>query len=246
VTDAADGTTRSDATGQGGAPRDSGARRLRLVVAAVLALAIVLVAGVAVGRLSAPAPVVPGERSVEAGFSRDMQVHHEQAVEMAMAVRDRSDADDVRTIAYDIATAQSQQAGQMYAWLELWGDSQAPTEPTMTWMTRPTLDGSYGDHDHTAGAAPTDGASAPSHTPGDPMPGLATPEQMAELRAADGVDAERLFLTLMIAHHRGGIEMAEAVLARSDDRQVGDFARGMIMTQESDIDAMEQMLEARA
>jgi len=36
------------------------------------------------------------------------------------------------------------------------------------------------------------------------------------------------------------------VLARSDDRQVGDFARGMIMTQESDIDAMEQMLEARA
>jgi uncharacterized protein (DUF305 family) len=241
VTEAVD-----DVTGPGGAPRASRGRRLRLVVAAVLALAVVLVAGVAIGRLSAPAPVVPGERSVEAGFSRDMQVHHEQAVEMAMAVRDRSDSDDVRTIAYDIATAQSQQAGQMYAWLEVWGDSQAPTEPTMTWMTRPTLDGSYGDHEHTADAVPTDGSSpAPAHTPGDPMPGLATPEQMAELRAADGVDAERIFLTLMIAHHRGGIEMAEAVLARSDDRQVGDFARGMIMTQQSDIDAMEQMLAER-
>ena len=61
---------------------------------------------------------------------------------------------------------------------------------------------------------------------------------MAELRAADGVDAERLFLTLMIAHHRGGIEMAEAVLARSDDPQVDAFASGMIMTQQSDVDAM--------
>jgi len=236
-----------DATGSGGAARASGARLVRLVVAGVLALAIVLVAGVAIGRLSSPTPVVPGDRSVEAGFSRDMQVHHEQAVEMAMAIRDRSDADDVRTIAYDIATAQSQQAGQMYAWLEVWGVAQAPSEPTMTWMTRPTLDGSYGDHEHAGAATPGDGTTpAPSHTPGDPMPGLATAAQMDELRAADGVEAERLFLTLMIAHHRGGIEMAEAILARSDDRQVVDFARGMIATQQSDIDAMQQMLARRA
>jgi uncharacterized protein (DUF305 family) len=231
-----------DLTTEAGAAGASSGRRLRLVVAAALALLLVLGVGVVVGRLTSSAPVVPGSNSVEAGFSRDMQVHHEQAVEMSFAIRDRSTSDDVRTIAYDIAATQSQQAGQMYAWLEVWGVPQAPSQPTMTWMTQPTLDGQLSGHDHGVGA---DGSPAPSHVPGEPMPGLATPEQMTALREADGEDAERLFLTLMIDHHLGGIEMAEAVLARSADPQVDSFASGMIMTQQSDVDAMRAMLALR-
>jgi len=231
-----------DATTEAGAAGASSGRRLRLVIAAAVALLLVLGTGVAVGRLTSSAPVVPGTNSVEAGFARDMQVHHEQAVEMSFAIRDRSTSDDVRTIAYDIAATQSQQAGQMYAWLEVWGVPQAPSQPVMTWMTQPTLDGQLSGHEH--GGAGSD-SPAPSHVPGEPMPGLATPEQMAELRAADGVDAERLFLTLMIDHHLGGIEMAQAVLARSDDPQVDAFASGMIMTQQSDVDAMRAMLALR-
>jgi uncharacterized protein (DUF305 family) len=235
-----------DVTGGPGATGASSARRLRLVIAAAVALLLVLGVGVAVGRLTSSAPVVPGTNSVEAGFARDMQVHHEQAVEMSFAIRDRSTSDDVRTIAYDIAATQSQQAGQMYAWLEVWGVPQAPSQPVMTWMTQPTLDGQLSGHEH-AGAASgsASGSPAPSHVPGEPMPGLATPAQMAELRSADGVEAERLYLTLMIDHHLGGIEMAEAVLARSDDPQVDAFASGMIMTQQSDVDAMKAMLALR-
>ncbi|WP_307802959.1 DUF305 domain-containing protein [Frigoribacterium sp. PvP032] len=233
-----------DVTTEAGAAGASSGRRLRLVIAAAVALLLVLGTGVAVGRLTSSAPVVPGTNSVEAGFARDMQVHHEQAVEMSFAIRDRSTSDDVRTIAYDIAATQSQQAGQMYAWLEVWGVPQAPSQPVMTWMTQPTLDGQLAGHDH--GGEGVSGSPAPSHVPGEPMPGLATPEQMAELRAADGVDAERLFLTLMIDHHLGGIEMAEAVLARSDDPQVDAFASGMIMTQQSDVDAMRAMLALRS
>jgi uncharacterized protein (DUF305 family) len=133
----------------------------------------------------------------------------------------------------------------MYAWLELWGVSQAPAEPTMTWMTRPTLDGSYGDHEHTpAGGA--EGSPTPvAHQPGGRMPGLATDEQLAALQEASGVEAEREFLALMIAHHRGGVEMADAVLARSENRQVRVFATGMLQSQESEIDAMEDMLAER-
>jgi uncharacterized protein (DUF305 family) len=237
VTDDLDEVT----TGAGATGASSG-RRLRLVLAAAVAMLLVLGVGVAVGRLTSSAPVVPGTNSVEAGFARDMQVHHEQAVEMSFLLRDRSTSDDVRTIAYDIAATQSQQAGQMYAWLEVWGVPQAPSQPTMTWMTQPTLDGQLSGHEH--GAAASD-SPAPSHVPGEPMPGLATPAQMAELRAADGADAERLYLTLMIDHHLGGIEMAEAVLARSDDPQVDAFATGMIMTQQSDVDAMRAMLALR-
>jgi uncharacterized protein (DUF305 family) len=237
VTDDLDEVT----TGAGATVASSG-RRLRLVLAAAVAMLLVLGVGVAVGRLTSSAPVVPGTNSVEAGFARDMQVHHEQAVEMSFLLRDRSTSDDVRTIAYDIAATQSQQAGQMYAWLEVWGVPQAPSQPTMTWMTQPTLDGQLSGHEHGAAAS---GSPAPSHVPGEPMPGLATTAQMAELRAADGVDAERLYLTLMIDHHLGGIEMAEAVLARSDDPQVDAFATGMIMTQQSDVDAMRAMLALR-
>jgi uncharacterized protein (DUF305 family) len=231
-----------DTTSGAGASGASSGRRLRLVIAAAVALLLVLGTGVVVGRLTSSAPVVPGTNSVEAGFARDMQVHHEQAVEMSFAIRDRSTSDDVRTIAYDIAATQSQQAGQMYAWLEVWGVPQAPSQPVMTWMTQPTLDGQLSGHEHGGDAS---GSPAPSHVPGEPMPGLATPEQMAELRAADGVDAERLFLALMIDHHLGGIEMAQAVLARSDDPQVDAFASGMVMTQQSDVDAMRAMLALR-
>jgi len=222
------------------------ASRLRLVVAAVLTVAVVLVVGVAIGRLTSPTPVVPGTDSVEAGFSRDMQVHHEQAVEMSMTVRDLTDDPAVRTMAYDIATAQAQQAGQMYAWLQVWGVPQAPSEPSMTWMTRPTLDAAFAGHDHEATGEPAGGAStAPTHRPGDPMPGLASADDLRRLAALDGVEAERLWLELMIAHHQGGVEMAEAVLARSRDREVLAFATGVVTTQESEITAMEQMLADR-
>jgi uncharacterized protein (DUF305 family) len=204
-------------------------------VAAVLTALLLVAASLVVGRLSAPADDRPLDRSVEAGFARDMQVHHEQAVEMAMIVRDLTDDADVRLLAYDIATSQAQQSGQMFGWLADWGLPQAASEPAMTWMTRPTLDGDGGGHD--MGGA----ADAPPVT----MPGYATAEQLAELKASSGVEAERIFLTLMIAHHRGGVEMAEAVLARSDNRVVDDLATSIVQAQTSEIAVMEDMLAAR-
>jgi uncharacterized protein (DUF305 family) len=206
---------------------------------ALVALVVVLVTGVlafSAGRLSVGAPEAPGTTSAEAGFARDMQEHHQQGVELAMIVRDRTDDPQTRLLGYDIATTQSQQAGQLYGWLTGWGLPQAPAEPSMTWMTRrATVGESAGPHGH-AGA----------HEPGAPMPGLATPAQIAQLRAVTGVEAERLFLTLMIAHHRGAVEMADAVLARSDDATVRTFADGVVASQSSEIELMESMLAARA
>ena len=212
---------------------DSG-RRTRLAVAAVLTAIALVAASLVIGRLSAPGDPDPGGNSVEAGFARDMQVHHEQAVEMALLVRDATDDPDVRLLAYDIATSQSQQAGQMFGWLAAWGLSQASSEPTMTWMTRPTLAGD--SHEHSDAAA---------HEPGGPMPGLATREQMQELDAATGVDAERLFLQLMIAHHRGGVEMAQAVVERTRTKVVLDLANAIIAAQTTEIGLMTDMLAAR-
>ena len=213
--------------------RRSSLRRAALVVTAAIAAVAVGLLGFSVGRLSTIDNPTPTSTSAEAGFARDMQVHHLQGVELAMIIRDRTDAADVRLLGYDIATTQSQQAGQLYGWLTEWDLSQAGPEPSMTWMTRP------GRSD--AGHAHTDGA----HAPGDPMPGLATAEQIADLTAATGVDAERRFLTLMIAHHLGAVEMAESVQDRANNTSVLGFANSVIISQNAEITLMESMLADR-
>lgn len=208
--------------------------RSRAVIAVVAIIAVVVAALVAfsIGRLTVASLGTPGDTSADAGFSRDMQVHHLQGVEMAMIIRDLSDSDDVRLLAYDIATTQAQQAGQLYGWLSQWGLSQAGSEPAMTWMTVP-VDGATHAH------------SDEGHQPGDPMPGLATPEQMNELRASTGVDAEVMFLELMIAHHKGAVEMAEAALDRAHNVPLLTLANGIVKSQTAEISLMESMLAER-
>ena len=49
----------------------------------------------------------------DAGFARDMQMHHAQAVDMAMTIYAETDDDELRALAYDIATGQSSQRGEM-------------------------------------------------------------------------------------------------------------------------------------
>jgi len=213
-------------------------RRLepRLVVAGIIAVALLLVAAFAIGRLTAGISSAPSTTSAEAGFARDMQVHHNQAVEMSMLVRDLTDDEEVRLLAYDIATSQAAGAGQMYGWLAVWELPQAEAEPTMTWMTRPALTGETHLHEAGSGAA---------HTPGDPMPGYATSAQLSELASLTGDDAEVLFLELMIEHHKGGVEMAQAVIDRSREPVVVAMAEGIIAGQSSEIDLMERMLGER-
>jgi uncharacterized protein (DUF305 family) len=192
-----------------------------ILVAAFIAA---LVGGAGAYRLGSARALAasPGSTSAEAGFARDMQVHHLQGVEMSLIVRDRTDDPDMRRMAYDMATTQGHQAGQLYGWLAAWGLRQLGSQPPMTWM---------GHTGHGMGAL---------------MPGMAAPEQVAELAAASGVEAERVFLRLMIAHHRGALEMSEAVLERSQHPVVVAFARGVLASQQSETDLMTTMLEERA
>ena len=74
------------------------------------------------------------------------------------------------------------------------------------------------------------------------MPGMATSEQIAALTAASGNDAVRQFLTLMIAHHQGGVEMADAALARTTVPQVVSMATGIQRSQSAEITVMQNLL----
>ncbi len=73
------------------------------------------------GRVSNSAPL---EGSPDVTFARDMIAHHTQAVDMAIRVRDRTTDPTLKIFAIDIALGQTNQMGQMMAWLDLWNVSQ--------------------------------------------------------------------------------------------------------------------------
>jgi uncharacterized protein (DUF305 family) len=189
--------------------------------AVLLAFTAVLMlgAGFAVGWVSAAS--TPGNDSPEAGFARDMQTHHQQAVEMAMYEWKNGEDEAMRAMAYDIATAQSSEIGMMRSWLREWGVQLSSAEP-MAWA---------GD-EHVHG--PEDGGR---------MAGMATDEEMAEFRQLTGREADIMFAELMIAHHIGGIDMAESAVELCEDETVLDAAQRMIAVQQNEIANMEGHLQ---
>lgn len=200
-------------------------KRALIALAGALLLSLLALAFVA-GRVGTGVEH-PAGNSADAGFARDMQIHHTQAVEMSRLVRDRTDDEVVRVIAYDIAMTQQHQIGQMYAWLEEWGLPQSSSTPNMAWM-----EGSM-DH-HGGGSMLRDNGL---------MPGMATEEQLQELTDASGVEAERIFLTLMITHHEAGAEMAQAGAELAQEPRVKVAAEKMAEAQVAEIMAMEDMLD---
>ena len=84
------------------------------------------------------------------------------------------------------------------------------------------------------------------HAPGwMPMPGMLTPEEMDRLEAAEGVAFDRLFLELMIKHHRGALTMVENLLGQrgtAQDSQLFAFTSDVEADQSMEIDRMDAML----
>jgi len=214
------------------APAATAPRRWIIVVLACLAIGGL---AFAIGRFSTfgagAGPATPTNSSAEAGFARDMQVHHGQAVEMAMQIYRTTDDADLRILAYDIATNQSAQRGEMFDWLVQWGLPQSGA-PLMSWMA--DADGGHGEHGGSS-ADPLDETELRAAM------GMATDAELAELREATGVAADCLFLELMIRHHEGAIPMAEALLERGSEPRVLAVAGSMKGTQAAEIDAMEGM-----
>ena len=162
----------------------------------------------------------PAVDSVDAGFARDMATHHDQAVQMAQVVRDNSTDPAVRLLAFDIETGQLAQIGQMHGWLDAWGQTAQSEIPQMAWM---------------------------GHTiePGQLMPGMATPAEMAKLRGLRGKTMDIYFLQLMIRHHEGGLPMAQYGAAHATEPYVRTMARAIVTAQQNEVVTMEQMLRER-
>ncbi|MFJ9628381.1 DUF305 domain-containing protein [Streptomyces sp. NPDC091280] len=175
------------------------------------------------GSRSADSPT-PTASSADAGFARDMAVHHQQAVEMSYIVRDRTKNVEVRRLAYDIAQTQANQRGMLLGWLDLWNLPKVSADPPMTWMGMGGM------------ASGKDGAL---------MPGMATNTELKKLGSLSGKAAEIFFLQLMTDHHKGGIHMAEGCVEKCRVGVEKRLAQGMVDAQQSEIQLMADMLKER-
>ena len=195
----------------------------------MVAITVAAVAGAALASLFSggaptelPAEVAgigaPSDSSPEAGFARDMMVHHAQAVEMAEIVRDKTGSEEIRTLAADIALTQQAQIGQMQGWLQVWDLPPTGTEPAMSWMGEP--------HEGR-------------------MPGMASPEEINDLQQASPEEAEALFLQLMVPHHEAAVPMARAVLEETDRKEVERLAGSIVASQQAEIELMRGLLQRR-
>jgi uncharacterized protein (DUF305 family) len=207
------------------APSGPSRNPLRAALLAVIAVGLVLLGGGLSVLLGLGWTADPTADSVDAGFSRDMGRHHLQGVEMANLVPSRSEDREVRQLAFDISSTQTNQAGRMQGWLELW-ELPLYFGETMDWMG----DGGHAGH---------------GTEPGVLMPGMATEEELANLRGLSGTPFDVEFLRLMIRHHQGGLDMADYAAEHAGEPAVGDLAQAIAKSQTAETTTMADMLAAR-
>lgn len=160
----------------------------------------------------------------DARFMQHMIVHHAQAVEMVELLETRAASPTVRLMGARIAQSQAAEIALMEEWLA--GRGLPVTAPD-----------------------PHAGHQGMAHGAADPdtplMPGMLSPTQMTALSAAEGPEFDRLFLQGMIQHHRGALDMVEALLADPDtaeDPMLSDFASSVVADQSAEILRMQSIL----
>ena len=159
-----------------------------------------------------------GYSPADVRFMQDMIHHHYQAIEMVELVRGRTNDEDLLSLASRIEASQDDEIAFMQGWLTERGE-MAPDPAAHAGM----------GHGHAMSG------------PRMAMSGMATPEQMAALAAAKGTEFDRQFLTLMIAHHNGAIEMVDHLLDQSGsayDPVLFNFTTDVTTEQQAEIDAM--------
>jgi len=165
-----------------------------------------------------------GHNDADVSFAQEMIPHHTQAVQMSKMAEQMADSDEVRALAEDIAAAQGPEIEQMTGWLEEWDEDVPDTEI----MDGEMMDGEMMDGEMMDGM-------------GD-MPGMMSADEMDELDMSSGGAFDEMFLTMMIEHHEGAIEMAKVEQADGESAEATDLAAEIEKAQTEEIATMEDLL----
>lgn len=202
---------------------------------------------------------------VDVMFAQHMIPHHQQAIEMSDIIIAKAGIDGrVVDMANQIKAAQGPEIEEMRSWLNEWG--QPETMPMMPGMETPSQSATpsqTSDPHHTGTSTPPETTSAmpgSSATPGMPnsmmpsgtmtpgmpgmdgMMGMMSPQDMAALQNAQGVEAAKLFLTQMIQHHQGAITMAQHMIEGGQYPPMKELGRSIVTSQQQEIATMQTIL----
>ena len=152
-------------------------------------------------------------------FASEMIPHHAQAVQMSEMAVENAESQEVKDLAEDISAAQEPEIEQMSSWLEAWGEEVPDT-----------------------GSGDMDGMDHGGMDGMEDMPGMMSSDEMDELESASGSAFDEMFLSMMIEHHEGAIEMAQTEQADGEYPDAIDLAETIEETQASEIETMEELL----
>ncbi|MGW6563956.1 DUF305 domain-containing protein [Streptomyces sp. NPDC054975] len=196
------------------APRRAGACAAAVVVAGLL------LSGCGTG--TAPTGARPSASATGAfndadvTFAQAMIPHHQQALEMARLAEGRAEDAGVKKIVADVEKAQDPEIRTMKTWLKAWGKPETAAQG-----------GGHGG-----------GHGGDGHA----MAGMMSEQDMKDLAALRGKAFDRKFAELMIAHHEGAVEMAEAEQKNGRDATARKLADDVVRTQSAEIAELKKIL----
>ncbi|MEV0172676.1 DUF305 domain-containing protein [Streptomyces sp. NPDC050803] len=156
----------------------------------------------------------------DVSFAQDMIPHHQQAVQMAKMAKNQASSAEVKDLASRIEKAQDPEIETMSGWLESWGEDVPSGMPGM--------DHSGGHGDDSSG-----------------MPGMMDTEDMDKLMEASGAGFDTMFLTMMIDHHEGAVEMAGTEQDKGQYGPAKELAGDIITAQNAEIEEMNELLDEK-
>jgi len=183
---------------------------------------------------SALAAQPPHYTAADVQFMQGMISHHAQAITMAGWAPSHGASGNVQVLCARIAVSQRDEIRSMQRWLGDHHEMVPDSTGSMAGMAGMEM----------GSAQPSPGQSRRGAAL---MPGMLTPEQMAELDRAKGPDFDKLFLVYMIQHHEGALTMVKQLFdtqGAAQDEVVFKFASDVNADQTAEIDRMAKMLGA--
>lgn len=158
-------------------------------------------------------PASGEHNDADVAFATGMVPHHSQAVEMADLASTRASSPQVKALAEQIKAAQGPQITQMSGWLTGWGAK-----------------------------VPADGMGSMDMGDDTSMNGMMSETDMKSLASASGSEFDTAFLTGMVAHHRGALEMAKTEARSGANAEAKKLAQAITQSQTREITQMQTML----
>ncbi len=220
------------------------------------ALALLVAGGIAlIGGRAAPGQAVPAPQPMpptgpaleqlfgdafDRAFLEAMIQHHALAVRMARPVEANSQRPELKALASAIIADQTREIVQMRGWLKSWYGVDVP-DPLAAMAPAPAAGAMAGHAGHGGMSGGQGGAMGPGAGQ------TAAPGGMDMLADFWSLPANRLdvvFMSLMIPHHQGAIDMARLAAERAAHPEVATLAAGIVASQSGEIEQMNAWLSA--